>query len=86
MGNIIINEQKLPVEEQSKKMAWLIIQCSDSCDEDGDWVNLFPEDVPDWVKDEDCISKMMEGKMVSAAPDKGAKWYRAVRCEKPTVS
>ena len=78
-------DRKLPVAtKESKKMAWLVIQESYHGDEDGKWTDLFPGDIPSWVTEEDCLSKMMEGKMVCADPDNGAKWYRAVQVQRPT--
>ena len=84
MGNIITpDESKIATQVGAKKMAWLAIQCSTHGDEDLEWTYLWPEDVPDWVKEEEVISKMMEGKMVCADPDKNTMWYRAVLCDAP---
>lgn len=84
MSQIIApDEKKIVAPVGAKKMAWLAIQSSDDGDEDGDWEYLMPEDVPGWVKDEEVIGKMMEGKMVCADPDKNTKWYRAVMCDAP---
>ena len=67
----------------SQTMAWLVIQSSANGDDDGEWVDMQSEDVPSWVKEEGCISKMMEGKMVCADPEKKTRWYGAIECQAP---
>lgn len=82
MTKVQIVEQRVPVVN-GKSMAWLVIQSSDSDDEDGVWESLFQHDIPDWVKQSEVVGKMMEGKMVCSDPRQDAKWYRAVQCDAP---
>lgn len=67
-----------------KTMAWLVIQSSNNPDaEDVEWESLYPEDVPDWVKGDECLAKMSAGSLVCSDPNNGRKWYRALHCEAP---
>lgn len=61
------------------KQAMLVILRSAT--DRGPWTIVKPEDVPAWLKDEDCMARLMEGEMCAhntAGPNGGATdWYRA---------
>ena len=50
--------------------------------EDG-WEPVKPEDVPDWVKEPDCMGRLVAGDMAQGpaegllVPDEVRAWYRA---------
>ena len=67
-------------------MSWLVIECSHDPNPEGRWEKLMPADIPDWVKNEENISKMMEGKMVCWNPEEGCRWYRAYEVKRPRVN
>lgn len=86
MGVIIHKEPRHPVKTEAKKMAWIVIQSSDSPDPEGSWMSLMPADVPEWVKEEDNITRMMEGNIVCWDPAQGCRWYRAYEVKRPKLS
>jgi len=53
-------------------------------DEKG-WKATISDDLPDWIKGEDEIRKLMDGHMLNAAPADGGLWYRG-RIHKPTMN
>ena len=75
-------DEKIAVKGE-KKLAWLVIQTSDAADEDGLWTDMAQADIPSWVTEDKCISKLAKGKMVCADPEKKTKWYRAVHVDEP---
>jgi hypothetical protein len=54
----------------------LIIQSSP--DGENDWANHLAEDVPEWVKTDDQMSKMVAGNMVCFNDTLPYRWWRAV--------
>jgi hypothetical protein len=70
------NEQARLDALREQKSALLIIQKSQDGQDDGRWENLFEADVPEWVKEADCMSDMMKGVKVKA--NDGGYWYRAI--------
>lgn len=63
-------------EIKKQKSAMLVIQCSESGEDDSIWKNIFEADVPDWVKEGDVIRDMMAGTKVKA--NDGGTWYRVL--------
>jgi hypothetical protein len=62
---------------------WIVVQSS--VDGEEPWLNLMPEDVPEWVKDPEVMGGMMGGNRVSRDPKKGSMWYRAIHVDAPEV-
>ena len=79
----VIEDGRATSMKGSATMVWLVIQSSVDGDDDGEWMDMQSEDVPSWVKEEECIAKMMKGKMVCADPLKNTRWYRAIECQAP---
>lgn len=80
-----MSEEKAKLEgvvDGVHKMAWLIIQSTNSVNgeepNDTEWVSLLPEDIPEWVKQDDVISNLAKGQRVCMRPDQGGRWYRAL--------
>jgi len=53
----------------------LIIQSS--ADGEGNWINLMPLDIPEWVKEDQNIGRMMSGDMICYNEKQPYRWYRA---------
>lgn len=81
MSKIIqLDQHKKPkLDAPAKAFAWLIIEANANPENGDGWVKVMPADIPDWVKDQEVITKMMEGLMVCADPNTPCNWYRAVR-------
>ena len=60
------------------KQGHLIIYVSPSYK--GPWDPLKPEDVPEWIKDQDILGELVAGQMCSD-PKKDGKWYRAEKLQ-----
>jgi len=68
---------------RDQKQALLIIQSSDSGEDDSRWTNLYQADIPDWVKEAEVISDLMTGVKVKA--DGGGVWYRACHVREESI-
>lgn len=48
------------------------------------WQMLLPHDIPEWVKGDDAMTRMVKGEEISLQPEKGGRWYRALRITEET--
>lgn len=41
------------------------------------WQQLLPHDVPEWLKSDEAMTRLVHGEEVSKNPEQGGRWYRA---------
>jgi hypothetical protein len=42
------------------------------------WQMLLPADIPEWVKQDIPMTRMVAGEEISNMPEQGGRWYRAL--------
>lgn len=64
----------------------LIIVYASENGRDG-WAPVMPADIPEFVKDPDCMGKLLAGYQVMdpSMGETGSRWYRAAKYEAPTI-
>lgn len=61
---------------KDQKNAMMIIQCSDTGEDDSQWASRMEADVPEWVKEADCMSDLLGGTKVQGGEN--CLWWRAI--------